>query len=220
MKKFIAMLLFVFLAIGCSTVNVPEMRVNKDVLPMYLASVSLVEENGDLHGSGTIIYNRADDYMVVVTAAHVVRAFLEKKIDIYVEGVNFIHLKQMRVFKMDEAKDVAVIVGVNKELVNGPEVAVADIAPNIGDPVFVIGAPLGVKRTVTSGIITNIINFKDKIVYRTNAPMFYGNSGGGMFNKKGELIGVGHAISVLMLPIIVEPGGFYCISLETIRSVI
>ncbi len=71
----------------------------------------------------------------------------------------------------------------------------------VGDIILIIGNPFGLGNTVTSGIIsaqaralnafsTNII---DNFI-QTDAPMNKGNSGGPMFNLKGEVIGINFAI--------------------------
>jgi serine protease Do len=69
----------------------------------------------------------------------------------------------------------------------------------VGEPVFAIGNPLGsLGGTVTNGIISatarNIsINGSKMTLLQTNAAVNPGNSGGGLFNLAGELIGVVNA---------------------------
>jgi len=58
---------------------------------------------------------------------------------------------------------------------------------------------------------------KDPIkLYRFTAPAFYGNSGGGLFNTKSELIGV--VIRIQFFGRIPVPGAAFVTSLETIRE--
>ncbi len=63
-----------------------------------------------------------------------------------------------------------------------------------GDPVIAVGNPLDYQSTVTSGIISalnrdeNFTEFDDYI--QTDAAINQGNSGGPLFNLKGEVIGV------------------------------
>jgi serine protease Do len=60
-----------------------------------------------------------------------------------------------------------------------------------GQPVFAIGNPLGLERSVSEGIVsTNKRNFGGLLYIQTTAAINPGNSGGPLFNLKGEVIGV------------------------------
>lgn len=75
-----------------------------------------------------------------------------------------------------------------------------------GQEVYAIGSPLGFEYTLSSGIIAAVrenekVNFTDPITYETStknfekviqitAPISPGNSGGALFNSKGEVIGI------------------------------
>ena len=69
----------------------------------------------------------------------------------------------------------------------------------VGDYVVAIGNPLGtLGGTVTDGIISALarevtIEDKSMTLLQTNAQISPGNSGGGLFNAKGELIGIVNA---------------------------
>lgn len=61
----------------------------------------------------------------------------------------------------------------------------------VGEPVFAIGNPLGLERTVTNGVISTTNRAFEGLVYiQTNADINPGNSGGPLFNLAGEVIGV------------------------------
>ena len=78
----------------------------------------------------------------------------------------------------------------------------------IGDRTFIVGAPYGLKHTLTVGYIsgrhkssTVIGNLTPLELFQTDAAINMGNSGGPMFNMKGEVIGiVSHILS--------QSGGF------------
>jgi serine protease Do len=61
----------------------------------------------------------------------------------------------------------------------------------VGQPVFAIGNPLGLERTVTNGVISSTGRPFEGLVYlQTNADINPGNSGGPLFNLSGQVIGV------------------------------
>ena len=59
-----------------------------------------------------------------------------------------------------------------------------------GDPVIAIGYPYGVGKVVTYGEFQGWVMIDGVLYGMTTAPARPGNSGGGMFNSKGELIGI------------------------------
>jgi len=70
-----------------------------------------------------------------------------------------------------------------------------------GEDVVVIGNPQGLDHTVTTGILTGFETFRDGFLdgdyladgtrlFQTDAATSQGNSGGGMFNDRAELIGI------------------------------
>lgn len=67
-----------------------------------------------------------------------------------------------------------------------------------GDPVIAIGNPLGLRSTVTAGIVSAVDRgLKDaplETFIQTDAALNQGNSGGPLFNKDGEVIGVNAAL--------------------------
>ena len=67
----------------------------------------------------------------------------------------------------------------------------------VGDRVFAMGNPLGLAGTVTSGIVSAInrnINGAPYNYIQTDAPVNHGNSGGPLFNMRGEVIGINQQI--------------------------
>jgi len=68
----------------------------------------------------------------------------------------------------------------------------------IADPVLAIGNPLGVGLSVTAGIVSalnrNIMDTPVDNFIQTDAPINHGNSGGPLFNEKGEVIGINAAL--------------------------
>jgi S1-C subfamily serine protease len=60
----------------------------------------------------------------------------------------------------------------------------------VGDKITTIGSPIGLKNTVSEGIISAFREENDHPVIQITAPISPGSSGGALFNQKGEVIGV------------------------------
>jgi serine protease Do len=80
-----------------------------------------------------------------------------------------------------------------------PAVQWADSARvQVGDPVLAIGNPLGIGMSVSGGIVSavnrNIMDTPYDDFIQTDAAINHGNSGGPLFNMKGEVVGVNSAI--------------------------
>lgn len=206
----ISILVTIFLISGHILQPTPEKTSTKVVttssLPNFteLASkttpsvVSLeVEKNGKdsdnlFYGSGVIFTYQNKHY--ILTNNHVIED--AKKIDAI-----FYDQTQNEVFYVgsDHDKDLAILtVGKNK---NTTAATLGDSSfTNLGDWVLAIGNPLGIKHTVTAGIISakdkeitmNDLLFKDLL--QTDASINPGSSGGPLFNTKGEVIGINTAI--------------------------
>jgi serine protease Do len=62
---------------------------------------------------------------------------------------------------------------------------------NIGETVFAIGNPLGLERTVTEGVLSQTHrNFGGILYLQVDAPVNPGNSGGPLFNARGQVVGI------------------------------
>ena len=77
----------------------------------------------------------------------------------------------------------------------GSDLTPVIFAPNdnvaAGETVFVIGNPLGLERSVTEGVISQTERKLGGILYhQIDAPVNPGNSGGPLFNGRGQVIGV------------------------------
>ena len=151
-------------------------------------------------GSGVVI---AKEY--VLTNYHVVEDAHSVKIAVTVEGKSDPDLYDATVAASDSDKDVAVLYVPGLPL---NPVALGDSdALQIGDWVVNIGNPLGFTGTATAGIVSALdreIESSDRVttdkygrrtnvvntMIQTDAAINSGNSGGGMFNTAGELVGI------------------------------
>jgi serine protease Do len=61
----------------------------------------------------------------------------------------------------------------------------------VGETVYTIGSPKGLVNTLGSGLLSGLRTAEDKTEYiQISAPMSPGSSGGGLFDDRGNLIGV------------------------------
>ena len=145
-------------------------------------------------GSGVIISD--DGY--ILTCAHVVDG--ADDITVQVDGTDY----DATVIGSDTTSDVAVL-KIDAEGLT-PAVVGDSNALTVGEEVMAVGNPLGnLSGTVTNGIVSalnrdvSIQNNDGSILnlslIQTNASISPGNSGGGLFNMAGELIGIVNAKS-------------------------
>jgi S1-C subfamily serine protease len=60
----------------------------------------------------------------------------------------------------------------------------------IGERVYAIGAPITLERTLSEGLISGIRHDDSRTLVQTSAPISPGSSGGGLFDDRGNLVGI------------------------------
>lgn len=101
---------------------------------------------------------------------------------------------QAKVVKLDPKSDLAILkINASKGPLPFSEIGSAE-SSEIGDLVLAIGNPFGLDQTVTSGIISAKKTIMGAYVIQTDAAINIGNSGGGLFDVEGRLIGINSAI--------------------------
>ena len=138
----------------------------------------------DGSGSGFAVAHDAGS-TVLVTNFHVVaRTYLNggRAVDVRRANLSF----EGTITDASESNDLAVIT-VPERL---PILELVGRRPTIGEPVLVLGSPLGLGGTVTSGIVS-AFRAEDGLDYlQFSAPISPGNSGGPVVNTRGEVVGV------------------------------
>ena len=142
-------------------------------------------------GSGFII-NRKEGY--VVTNYHVIEQERDISLMIYVKekkGLRKEKVSDVRIVAFNPFFDLALLKIENPQKVPLRETYLGDYdRVKIGDPVFAIGNPLGLDRTVSDGIVSNRSRaLGGKLSIQTTAAINPGNSGGPLFNNRGGLFG-------------------------------
>ncbi len=143
-------------------------------------SVAVTVRTPDGHGSGVIL----DKAGYVLTNAHVVG----KNRDVIII-VNNQELPG-KVIRREPYRDVALIEVKNLPAVKS--VAISKSKLTEGDTIYVIGTPLNesLSNTVTKGVFSAFRKHDGLIYYQTDAAINQGNSGGPVFDEKGELIAI------------------------------
>jgi S1-C subfamily serine protease len=89
---------------------------------------------------------------------------------------------------VDERRDLALL------RIPGFELKTAKLGNSdnvqVGDHVYAIGAPVGLELSLSDGILSGIRDLEGYKVLQTTAAISPGSSGGGLFNSRGELVGI------------------------------
>ena len=139
-------------------------------------------------GSGVIISE--DGY--IITNNHVVEGSQKITVTTY-DGTVY----EAQLIGTDEKSDIGVI-KIDASGLNAAVIGDSD-SLRVGDTAIVIGNPLGtLGGTVTDGIISAtdremVINNQSMNLIQTNAAINSGNSGGGLFDANGSLVGIVNA---------------------------
>ncbi|KAA1244455.1 S1C family serine protease [Aquimarina sp. RZ0] len=139
----------------------------------------------------------------IITASHVVDVAEQLKVR-FLDG----DIRSAKVISTFKTADVALIkLDIPKKYVTTVSFGDSDQI-KIGEQVFIVGAPFGYSHSLSSGYISGIIKnkqgnnpFTQAEFIQTDAAINTGNSGGPMFNMKGEVIGV-------VSQILTKSGGF------------
>ncbi|MFS4416439.1 S1C family serine protease [Maribacter sp. 2307ULW6-5] len=176
-------------------------EVNSAVVIIDILSVKPIMKNNDqkliaqsAQGSGILI----SDDGCIWTAAHVVQSAEVVRVE-FLDG----DVYEAEVLSSNPQADVAMIkIMDNFKLKNKKPVKIGNSNElQIGEDVFVVGAPLRLKQSLSKGILSgrhipqSLGNGFVKIEFlQTDAAINSGNSGGPMFNMKGEVIGITSSI--------------------------
>lgn len=60
----------------------------------------------------------------------------------------------------------------------------------IGERLFAIGAPIGVEHTMSEGLLSGLRKAGSLTLVQTSAAISHGSSGGGLFDERGNLVGI------------------------------
>jgi len=178
--------------------------------------VSVENPFGCWTGSGVIVYSHLRSlsldprsYSYVLTCAHVIHDATRAEVE------SFYYLENSTI--VSTAKFSAEVVAINREIdvavlqITTPRPLQATARPlpssqyyqhQIYTPVYVIGCALGNQPSITNGNISSLEvnhNVDGRMMHqhlKITSATIYGNSGGGVFNQAGQLMGLTESIDV------------------------
>lgn len=137
-----------------------------------------------IHPSGYVVTNQH-----VITGEHKISITLFRRTEHELEQI---HFKRVRIVALDPGNDLALL-----KIEDGGDHIFAAVPLGSydelrqGQQVFAVGSPLGLDRTVSQGIISLTNRLIDgRLLIQTTTEVNPGNSGGPLFNLRGEVIGV------------------------------
>lgn len=146
------------------------------------------KDSGCWGGTGVVI-KTTDTETFLLTNNHV-SGKGEKNVKLYVKNDVTHKLVKAEIVAQHSSVDVAVIkikgLLPNKKVI--PTIATA----HIQDPVYVVGNPLGVRDVYSEGVVAGY----EGVSMLLQMPCIYGNSGSGVFDQNGNLVGLVYALEV------------------------
>lgn len=147
-----------------------------------IVSVYNLDAQGKLRGTGTGFIVRADG--IVITNFHVIAGARSALIKLKNGEV----YDRVSVIDFHPHRDIAVL---KIQAVGLPTVTLGDSsAMEQGDWCVAIGNPKGLEHTVSDGLISAIRIMEGNQMLQISAPISPGSSGGPLYNRKGEVVGI------------------------------
>ena len=144
-----------------------------------LGSGVIVSPSGLLVTNGHVVGNKSVGEIVEVKLAN------DQKVPAKIMAVN--HNRDLAILQLPTLMNAQ-----TKQPVAWPFSRFAQAAPREGDPLFAMGHPLGLPFTVTKGILSGLGYRGNMFVQylQTDAAITHGNSGGPIYNARGEVVGI------------------------------
>lgn len=147
----------------------------------YVVLVRVMNSDGKPFSQGSGVAVGED---MVLTNVHVVQGGAVAEV---VTGTGDVHVAKGLV-AIDAPNDLALL------KTKGANLSPAKLGDSdrlqVGEKVLTVGSPLGLQNTVSDGIVSGLREFGNRSYVQITAPISPGSSGGGVFDLKGNLIGV------------------------------
>lgn len=180
-KYIIGLLLIVVLSMSLYIFGNQDNKIEK--LSKSVLMLNIYDTKDELFATGSGFVAFEND--VLVTNYHVI----DKAYKIEAVDENDVVYSLDKVIAFDKEKDLAILKFSTPtdlkvlKLHNSSKVSK-------GDEVIAIGSPLGLKNTVSKGIVSSIREDKETSIIQITAPISSGSSGGALLTENGKVIGV------------------------------
>ena len=152
----------------------------------YVVTILCYDYDGELAatGSGFVAY----DSKIIVTNYHVMTAAYMCKVSTNQD----ISYEVSEILAYSKEKDIAILqLAEDTKL---PPLSLGDSTTiKKGENVVAIGSPLGIKNTVSTGVLSGRIMQNSMDLLQFTAPISSGSSGGALFDDSGSVIGITYA---------------------------
>lgn len=180
----LALVLTFILMLGCKVKNpwaLTEVEIAELALPSVVTIKSL-DETGRVIGTGSGFIIHSGGVVVtnhhVIENAHAAQVILASGESHNVDGL--VHV--------DPSRDIAFL---RVHAVNLKAIELADSDKlTLGEKTLAIGSPLGLEKTVTNGIVSQVRQEDGVRVIQHTAPISPGSSGGPLLNSEAKVIGI------------------------------
>jgi len=167
-----------FPRISPSTTPLPADRLYARVLPSVVTIIATDRNGDESYGSGFIGIRPG----AIITARHVV----EDAVSVVIKFSNGEKIKSSGWIDTSAAQDVAILATASRRAL----LPLALTSPPIGGKVYTIGAPRGQEFSISDGLLSQMRRIQNVNHYQVTCPVSPGNSGGPLFNDKGEVAGI------------------------------
>ena len=167
-----------------------KIKINKIKLEQNLKQISIMVRNktASALGSGVSIKYKGKFY--ILTAGHMA----DNPTDELYLYENDNEICKLEVVKKDyngtisdtTENDLLLLQPVNKNIQPRFYTELAEIEPVTGTQVYIVGNPMGIEDAISDG---RTIAYKDNFMYYLGYT-YFGNSGGGVYNYDGKLVGI------------------------------
>ena len=191
MKKLICILLVLCLSIPVIAQQ-NGLEIQSQPVLNYIENIS--DSVVDVHGwkDGSAVYKKygagvaiKDD--TILTCEHVISDCVQQVVIVTdeKESATYLFAKKIR---SDSRKDYAVL-KVNDFKITPARIGNPDKLRR-GDRIYTVGNPEGYSKTMSEGIFSGYKKINGQRYLQFTAPIYFGSSGGGLFNENGELVGI------------------------------
>jgi len=199
--------------------NLPRQLVSQKLLLEYKLqeiNVIIINKTLDTQGSGVTLKYKGNYY--ILTAGHMAKENTDRltlvENDQEVCDLNIVKHDFMEGDSLFLGHDLMLLKPKNDKFKPRIYTELADFEPDTSNEIYIVGNPVGIEDVVSDG---RIIKYKGNFMYYIDHT-YFGNSGGGVYNRDSKLIGiVSHLMPVKVFWDIPAYMIYGCVRLDIIK---